>query len=402
MRRFLKRFAPITRRTNRTILGLMQLEGRETPAAGFTAAGVAAGAAPIVTVSRPDGSTLAQITAYDPSFLGGVHTAVGEIDGNPNTVEVVTGAGAGGGPHVKVFSVNTATGAVTTLASFMAYDPTFAGGVSVATGSFGITNVNDVITGAGPGGGPHVRVFSIANGTATQIPGPLGSFMAFDPAFAGGVNVAAGNLSGALAGSNLIVGAGPGGGPHVRVLDAFGNQVASFMAFAPTFPGGVSFGNVGTNQLTVNSLTGGGVTQFGFGPGGVITPAIITPITSALVAATPGLLGTGTTAFGGAIPGLTGTNTAGLTTGLNTLLPVNPIAVSPTVNPTVTSFNTLGTGLTGTTSTVGVTGFNTTGFNNLGFSNLTPAQVAAASGAFLPGLNPLTTNPLISNLTLPG
>src|SRR5437764_609266 len=100
-------------RTNRANLGLNRLETRETPAMmGYTAIGAAAGASPVVTVERPDGTQLAQFTAYDPAFLGGVNTAVGEIDGDPNTVDVVTGVGAGGGPHVKVFSVDSTTGAV--------------------------------------------------------------------------------------------------------------------------------------------------------------------------------------------------------------------------------------------------------------------------------------------------
>jgi hypothetical protein len=325
------------RRPARKRLELLRLDERELPAVGFTATGAAAGTAPFVTVFRPDGSTLARFLAYDPAFTGGVNVAVGEFDGIFNTVEVVTGAGPSGGPHVKVFSVDTSTsvvtnlasffaydltfmggvsvaageidgnqrlnevvtgagpgggphvkvfsfdttpGAITTFASFMAYDPTFAGGVNVAVGRFGARLTGEIVTGAGAGGGPHVRVFDVGgDGTVTQAAGPLGSFMAFSPTFGGGVFVAAGNVNGSLLdGDELVVTAGPGGGPHVRVLDVNGFEFASFMAFDITYTGGVAPGTVGTLQLTVNSLVGGGVSLFTFASNGTFIRTIIVPI----------------------------------------------------------------------------------------------------------------------------
>ena len=49
---------------------------------------------------------------------------------------------------------------MTELAGFFAYDPAFPGGVFVACGDVTGDGVAEVITGAGPGGGPHVRAFS--------------------------------------------------------------------------------------------------------------------------------------------------------------------------------------------------------------------------------------------------
>ena len=74
--------------------------------------------------------------------------------------EIVTGAGPAGGPHVRVLKSQRAA-SLTDLASFYAYDPAFPGGVSVACGDVTGDGLAEVITGAGPGGGPHVRVFSL-------------------------------------------------------------------------------------------------------------------------------------------------------------------------------------------------------------------------------------------------
>lgn len=143
--------------------------------------------------------------------------------------EIITGAGAGGGPHVRVF--DGATGAE--LMSFFAYDPAFAGGVFVAAGDVNGDWRPDVITGAGPGGGPHVRVFDWWSGMELQ------SFFAYDPSFAGGVRVAAGYVNGDNE-ADIITGAGPGGAPHVKVFDgATGAELRSFFADDPAFTGGV-------------------------------------------------------------------------------------------------------------------------------------------------------------------
>src|SRR4029450_5795188 len=134
-----------------------------------------------------------------------------DVDGD-GIDEIITGAGPFGGPHVRVFKVSG--GAPTELASFYAYDPAFTGGVSVACGDVTGDGIAEVITGAGEGGGPHVRVFGVDAGTVTE----LASFYAYDPAFGGGVNVAAADTTGDGV-AEIITGAGPFGGPQVRVIE---------------------------------------------------------------------------------------------------------------------------------------------------------------------------------------
>lgn len=121
--------------------------------------------------------------AYHPRFTGGVEIAVGDIDrdGRP---DVVTGAGPGGGPHVRVFDERQAV-----KVQFFAYDRRFKGGVSVAIGDVDGDGAAEIVTGPGFGGGPHVRVFSARGQLESQ-------FFAYDSRKRVGVRVAAGDLDG--------------------------------------------------------------------------------------------------------------------------------------------------------------------------------------------------------------
>src|SRR5262245_14908236 len=78
----------------------------------------------------------------------------------------------------------------TGIRTFSPYDPRFMGGVSVAMGDVNADGTPDIITGAGRTGGPHVAVFS---GTDFSV---IASFFAYNPLFAGGIHVAAGDING--------------------------------------------------------------------------------------------------------------------------------------------------------------------------------------------------------------
>jgi hypothetical protein len=141
------------------------------------------------------------------------------------------GAGPGNALWMKVYSGlgNPLTGQGTLLASFLAYSPSLRDGVRVAIGDVNGDGKADIITGAGAGGGPHVKAFDFWTLNA------VASFFAYPATFTGGVNVA-------VASPNTLTAPGGGIAPTVNVFDRTGAQLLSFNAFDPTFQGGVFVG----------------------------------------------------------------------------------------------------------------------------------------------------------------
>ena len=231
---------------------LETLEGRTVPA-GIYAVGAATGALPLVHVYQTGNPTpFLTIQAYDNAFRGGVRVATGDVN-NDGTDDIFTIAGPGGGPHVKIF--NGTNGQL--MHQFMAYDPGYRGSGFLASGDLDGDNHDDLVIGTDVGGGPHVRVIDGSNFTEDF------SYFAYNPNFTGGVRVSVGQVD-ADSALEIITAAGPGGGPHVQVYDSQSRSYEqSYFAYDPTFRNGIyiSTGDTdgdGHDEIITGAGAGGG------------------------------------------------------------------------------------------------------------------------------------------------
>jgi hypothetical protein len=228
---------------------------------------------------------VADFFAFNPFDTQGVRIAAGDLDGDGDD-EIVAALGPGGSPNVRVFDGDTAVGSATvnpTLSFFVA-DGASRDGLFVATGNLRGDGLQDIIVGGGSGGNVVrvydgrnaglIRTFAVPSeetptgggtagnpffggpgGVQTGIllnpglapgaltPGGAGSAGLVDPLFAnlrGGVRVAAVDWDGDGL-DDIVTGAGPGSAPRVRVFNAAtGAEIASILAFNPTFLGGIN------------------------------------------------------------------------------------------------------------------------------------------------------------------
>ena len=157
--------------------GIVRVNIDEDPELELIASG-GIGQSPTVSVLDNDGTQLHTFLSYAPNYDRGVTLAVGDVTGN-GVAEIVTGTMYGGGPHVRVFQLDG-----TLVGQFFAYAQDFRGGVSVATADTDGNGIDEIVTGPGIGGGPHVRIFTPYGDLYRQ-------FFAFEESYQAGLSLTA-------------------------------------------------------------------------------------------------------------------------------------------------------------------------------------------------------------------
>ncbi|MBI2426721.1 MAG: L,D-transpeptidase family protein [Candidatus Kerfeldbacteria bacterium] len=131
-------------------------------------------------------------------------------------------------PEIRIFHPNT----LAQERSFFAFDGKFKGGASIAVGDVGTDGIPEIVVGAGPNGGPTIAIYR-KDGSLIK------SFYAYDRTMKTGVNVAVGDLNGD--GRGEIITSPETGRAHIRVFNSRGEEQftpGGFMAYSNDHIGG--------------------------------------------------------------------------------------------------------------------------------------------------------------------
>jgi hypothetical protein len=261
-------------------LQVEQLEGRVVPA-GVIAVGTGAGVPGRVALFHdsnndgvPDGSAYDTFSVFGPRFTGGVRVAVGNFVGDSN-LELAVAAGPGGG-SVLLFHLDATDTPTGTPERFQPFGSGFTHGLNIARAHTGGAAHDSLVVGADAGELPRVAVYSDDTTTGGATPNDglfansrVDTFLAFAPTFRGGVRVAAGrNLTAGAVSDSVALATGPGITARVRILKDTNNDFRlsdSLTAAETLFPVGswgggifVAVGDVGSPSANAELIVSRG------------------------------------------------------------------------------------------------------------------------------------------------
>ena len=214
--------------------------GIVTPTSRVFVVGAGEGGGPRVRIFHELNGPSTDFFAYDPSYRGGVRVATADLNGD-GFPDIVTAPGRDTAPVIRVFDGRT----LTLLTQFVAYDPPYDLGTFVAAADLSRDGRAFVAVGPGDGGPPHVKVIDIAAGKVALELYPYGKDLRC------GVRVALADVDGdGVADLITAPGPDPGIGPQVKVCSGIdGRLLREFNAFDEPWRGGL---HVAAADLTRN------------------------------------------------------------------------------------------------------------------------------------------------------
>ena len=209
------------------------------------------------------GEVVRTVVPFGAGYTAGVRVATADLNGD-GTLDLVTATGPGVANRINVYDGKTGS----QVAFLQPFESNFTGGLNLAAGDLTGDGRPDLVVTPDLSGGPIVAIYdgaALGRGQATQV----GRFYGLDdPSFRGGLRPAVGDLNGDGT-PDLAVAAGFGGGPRVALYDGKSVRRATptkltgdFFAFETAMRNGAFLAIADVNGDGFGELVAGG------GPGG--------------------------------------------------------------------------------------------------------------------------------------
>lgn len=171
-----------------------------------------------------------EFLAYPEGFRGGCYVAAGNVKGNKKA-EIITGAGAGGGPQIRVFGGKGKWKGI----QWFPFDQSFHGGVAVAAGNLNKKKKAEIVAGQASGGQAWIKVYKKKGAHL------ISEFKAYPDEMQDGVTVNIGKPYKKKK-RRILVGPGGGWGPEVKIFGKKGKQLKDWAVYDPDFRGKANLG----------------------------------------------------------------------------------------------------------------------------------------------------------------
>lgn len=172
---------------------------------------------PEVLIYDLSGKLLHRFLVYDEKFKGGVSVAVGDVDGDYNQ-EIITAPANNGGPHIRIFDKNGGL-----KGQFFAGNEEFRGGLNIDAGNLNKDRKEEIAITPRGNSMPYILIYDISGKL-------LSSFLTYNENFKKEIDVKIADINSDYK-NDIITSAGTGGGPHIRVFDMQKNLIKQFFAY---------------------------------------------------------------------------------------------------------------------------------------------------------------------------
>lgn len=202
-----------------------------------------------MTAWRDDGLLLLKSWPFGANYEGSLHVTIADIYRNGRK-QVFVSADQGYPAPIKVYSKD---GNIL-KDNWFPFGSKYTGGYDVAIADFGNDFGKHIAIGAGVGKSPVVELFNYAYEYERR-------WNAFETSFKGGISIAGGDVDNDGK-DEIVVGAGPGKDPIIRVFDQMGNLEKEFTAYSSFSKPGIQVETLDVDFNGVEDIVG-----FSDGPG---------------------------------------------------------------------------------------------------------------------------------------